>query len=161
MTARCSPPWPARSPWPSPSMLSRRTMRRSVTVDFQTAVWTVAPRQETSRGRPTLTEIRRGKASSPGEQLFQLRYEAFEKNLTMASPATWIRQLENRTTPSGLSGCAPDVVPDGFEERHDCGGLKLPDCSSECGLAGKTGRVARARIEMIDRDCTRVDQVAA
>ena len=55
-TARCTPPWPSRSPWPSPSMFSRRTMRRPSTGDFQIPVWTVTSCHGTSIGSPTLTE---------------------------------------------------------------------------------------------------------
>ena len=46
----------ARSPWPSPSMLSRRTIRGPSSRCFHTAVRTVRPCQVTSRGRPTFTE---------------------------------------------------------------------------------------------------------
>src|SRR5580692_833428 len=56
MIARCSPPWPRRSPWPSPSRLSRRAKIRPVTGVFQTAVRTVLPCQATSLGSPTLIE---------------------------------------------------------------------------------------------------------
>src|SRR5208283_5799373 len=56
MTARCSPPWPARSPWPSPSMLRRRTMTGPSTGSFQTPVYTVFPCHCTFLGMPTLTE---------------------------------------------------------------------------------------------------------
>src|SRR4051794_25646250 len=59
MTARISPPWPARSPWPSPSMFRRRTMTGPSTGCFHTPVWTVRPRQATSRGRPTFTDTSR------------------------------------------------------------------------------------------------------
>src|SRR5690348_1657943 len=58
-TARFSPPCPARSPWPSPSMFSRRTWLGPSTEYFQTPVCTVFPCQVTSFGRPTLTERRR------------------------------------------------------------------------------------------------------
>src|SRR5215475_10656125 len=54
-TARCSPPCPARSPCPSPSMFSRRTMRGPSTARFHTPVCTPRPRQVTSCGSPTLT----------------------------------------------------------------------------------------------------------
>lgn len=37
-------------------MFSRRTMRRPPTGVFQMPVWTVRPCQNTSRGRPTLTD---------------------------------------------------------------------------------------------------------
>src|SRR5580693_3137769 len=40
-------------------MLSRRTMHGPLTGAFQMPVWTVLPCQETSRGRPTLTESKR------------------------------------------------------------------------------------------------------
>ena len=48
MIARCSPPWPRRSPWPSPSRFSRRATIRPVTGVFQTAVRTVLPCHATS-----------------------------------------------------------------------------------------------------------------
>src|SRR6516164_3341577 len=54
---------PRQIPLPSPSMLSRRTMRRPLTGVFQIPVWTVFPRHATPRGRPTFTESRRGIAS--------------------------------------------------------------------------------------------------
>src|ERR1700722_7558084 len=56
MTARCSPPWPPRSPWPSPSMLSRRTMTGPSTGVFQMPVYTVLSRHCAFLGMPTLTE---------------------------------------------------------------------------------------------------------
>src|ERR1700757_733688 len=59
MTARFRPPWPAKSPWPSPSILSFRTMTRPGTGLFQMPVWTVLPRQLISRGKPTLTDTSR------------------------------------------------------------------------------------------------------
>ena len=56
MIARCSPPWPARSPWPSPSRFSLRAKIRPVTGFFQIPVRTVLPCHATSWGSPTLTE---------------------------------------------------------------------------------------------------------
>ena len=56
MIARCSPPWPRRSPWPSPSRFSLRAKIRPVTGFFQIPVRTVLPCHATSRGSPTLTE---------------------------------------------------------------------------------------------------------
>src|SRR5580765_4120484 len=53
-----------RSPCPSPSRLSRRTMRRPETARFQTAVWTVSPCHAISFGRPTLTDNSRPTAVS-------------------------------------------------------------------------------------------------
>ena len=50
------PTVPPGSPWPSPSRFSVRAMTGPATGDFQTPVWTVRPRQATSRGIPTLTE---------------------------------------------------------------------------------------------------------
>ena len=66
--------------------------------------------------------------------MLQVRSEAFEKNLTVAGPTTRIRQLNNQTMPSCPSGGAPDVVPDGLYQRHDGGGMKLPNFSAECGF---------------------------
>ena len=57
--ARCSPPWPARSPWPSPSTFNRRTRQRPGTGLFQIPVCTVRPRHWISRGSPTFTDSRR------------------------------------------------------------------------------------------------------
>src|SRR5882757_10714393 len=56
MTARCSPPCPARSPCPSPSRFRRRAITRPGTDFFQTAVCTSLPCHSTSRGRPTFTD---------------------------------------------------------------------------------------------------------
>ena len=55
-TARCSPPWPARSPCPSPSTFSLRTRRGPATGSLNTPVNTVRPCQGTSFGMPTLTD---------------------------------------------------------------------------------------------------------
>src|ERR1700758_2738926 len=65
MTARFRPPWPAKSPWPSPSILSFRTMTRPGTGLFQMPVWTVLPRQLISRGKPMLTDTSRPTISPP------------------------------------------------------------------------------------------------
>src|ERR1700722_2011625 len=65
MIARCSPPWPRRSPWPSPSRLSRRAKIRPGTGAFQTAVRTVLPCHATSLGSPTLTETTMAIMKSP------------------------------------------------------------------------------------------------
>jgi PiT family inorganic phosphate transporter len=63
-------PWPAKSPCPSPSMLSRRTRRGPSTAAFQTAVRTVLPCHATSRGRPTLTESKRAITFCPSDDAF-------------------------------------------------------------------------------------------
>src|SRR6266568_2484092 len=55
-TARCSPPCPARSPCPSPSIFSRPTSRGPSTGRFHTAVCTVWPCHATSCGMPTFTD---------------------------------------------------------------------------------------------------------
>src|SRR5215469_9178676 len=60
MTARCSPPCPARAPWPSPSIFSRRTIASPDTGRFHMPVCTVLPCQDTSFGRPTFTETSTG-----------------------------------------------------------------------------------------------------
>src|SRR5277367_2368958 len=70
MTARFRPPWPLKSPWPSPSILSFRTMTRPGTGRFQMPVWTVLPRHVISRGKPTLTDTSRA-ANSPPNSLFE------------------------------------------------------------------------------------------
>src|SRR5690348_6321153 len=131
-------------------MLRCRAMRWSGTEDFQTAVWTVAPRQETSRGSPTLTEIRRDMPSTPGEQLLQLRRETFEKNLPMACPTARIRQIENRTAPARPSGGALNIIPDGFDQSHNSRRFQMADSPGERGLACKTGRAARVCVEAVD-----------
>jgi hypothetical protein len=59
----CSPPWPPRSPCPSSSMLSLRTICGPVTGYFQTAVNTVPSFQGTFFGSPTLTESKVGTPS--------------------------------------------------------------------------------------------------
>jgi len=56
MIARCSPPWPLRSPWPSPARFSRPALTRPWTGCFQIAVRTISPRHGMSRGVPTFTE---------------------------------------------------------------------------------------------------------
>src|SRR6266446_4937225 len=55
-TARCSPPCPARSPWPSPSRFNRPTRQRPGTGSFQIPVCTVRPFHSMSRGSPTFTD---------------------------------------------------------------------------------------------------------
>src|SRR6478672_4535425 len=58
-TARCSPPCPARSPWPSPSRFSRPTRQRLGRGSFQIPVCTVRPFHSMSRGSPTFTDSSR------------------------------------------------------------------------------------------------------
>src|ERR1700755_1875294 len=70
MTARCSPPCPARSPWPSPSMLSLRTITGPSTGVLQIPVCTVLPFHATSFGRPTLTDTSLAAMASPSGQRF-------------------------------------------------------------------------------------------
>src|SRR5260221_2944770 len=65
MTARFTPPWPPKSPWPSPSILSFRTMTWPGTGLFQMPVWTVLPRQLISHGKPMLTDRSRAAISPP------------------------------------------------------------------------------------------------
>src|ERR1700722_5795908 len=65
MTARFTPPWPPKSPWPSPSILSLRTMRRPGIGLFQMPGWTVLPRHVISRGKPMLTDTSRAANSPP------------------------------------------------------------------------------------------------
>src|SRR6476660_9070283 len=51
-------------------MLSRRTIVRPATGDFQIAVRTVLPFHVTSRGRPTFTESNRGICASPKSRVW-------------------------------------------------------------------------------------------
>src|SRR3954471_11701112 len=52
------PPWTDRSACSSPSTLRRRTATRLATGDLKNDVLTGRPFERTSRGRPTLREIR-------------------------------------------------------------------------------------------------------
>src|SRR3984885_11071575 len=61
--ARCSPPCPARSPWPSPSRFNRAARQRPLTGHFQIAVCTMRPFHSMLRGSPTFTDSSR--AMSP------------------------------------------------------------------------------------------------
>src|ERR1051325_9742709 len=54
--ARCSPPCPARSPWPSPCRFNRAARQRPCTEFFQIAVCTMRPFHSMSRGSPTFTD---------------------------------------------------------------------------------------------------------
>src|SRR5580704_8837691 len=76
MTARFTPPWPPKSPWPSPSILSFRTVTRPSTGLFQMPVWTVLPRQLISRGKPMLIDTSRAANSPP--QRFVNVFSLFE-----------------------------------------------------------------------------------
>src|SRR6476646_2433732 len=67
-TARCSPPCPARSPWPSPSRFNRPTRQRRDTGSFQIPVCTVRPFHAMSRGSPTFTDNSRAMSLSGRSQ---------------------------------------------------------------------------------------------
>src|SRR4029079_13850252 len=99
-TALSPRPGPARSPWPSPSMLSRRTILRSSTGLFQTPVCTVRPCQGTSFGSPTLTETR--VATRPSYALaFAERREPSHSGLDARLQALQRRDLRGVRVPVG------------------------------------------------------------
>src|ERR1700674_2363989 len=78
MTARCSPPCPARSPWPSPSRLSLSTMTGPSTGSFQMPVCMILLCHCTSLGIPTFTETSLATVSPRGSPRLGQRFAAVD-----------------------------------------------------------------------------------
>ena len=93
--------------------------------------------------------------------MLQLRREKFDKNLPVGGPTARTRRVENRTAPARVTGGAMDIIPDGFDQRHNSSRLEMADSSGERWFARTTGRAARVCVEMVDGACTRVNQIAA